>query len=157
MIRMNDWQSPEWVTFHWDTVPPEPGKPPPTATTGQRPDPVNAMVKALVNAICDRLALLKPEVPSAVHFYLGEGLRWIRIGFAADGKALKPAAVRQIGAAIVPCLTAGETLYFHALRPHDILFFLEGGKPSKIGLPPKYFGLPLRELERQWNLRPAHR
>lgn len=149
MMRVNEWKSPDWVPLEWDAIPPEPGqapKRPPAAAASQRPD--------LADAIVEALRSLRPRPPSAVHFYLGEGLRWIRVGFGT-GPTLQPAVVREIGSAIASCVARHGVLYFHALRPRDVLFFLEGGNADKIGMPADAFGVPLDEVLHAWHLAPA--
>lgn len=103
---------------------------------------------SLVDLIRDALMAMKPEAPIGVHFYLGEGLRWIRVGFDA-GQPIQPSAVRTVGEVIASCI-GGETLYFHALRPYDLLFFLEGGRPESVGMPSDRFGIPLADLLTAW-------
>ena len=107
--------------------------------------------KKLIAAICASLSRLAPA-PRAVHFYRGEGLRWIRVGFGEEG-ILGPAQVAAVGGCIAKSVGDKEPLYFHALRPRDLLFFLEGGEGHKqdaVGMPPGYFGLPLTEVLRAW-------
>jgi hypothetical protein len=146
MHCVNEWVSPDWVTLEWSAIPPEPGKAPkrPPATAAQR-------APGLVDAIRDTLRSVRPRPPAAVHFYLGEGLRWIRVGFGTD-TILEPAAVREIGSAIAACVAQEGVLYFHALRPRDVLFFLEGGNADKIGMSAASFGVPLDEVLQAWNL-----
>lgn len=145
MLCVNEWTSPDWIPLEWDAVPPEPGqapKRPPASSAARR-------VPTLVDAIGDALRSLQPRPPSAAHFYLGEGLRWIRVGFVTD-PILQPAAVRDIGSAIAGRVR--EELYFHALRPRDVLFFLEGGDGDKVGMPAESFGVPFDVVLRAWGL-----
>lgn len=144
MLCVNEWTPPDWTPLDWDAVPPEPGKAPKWPSA-----PAAKGVASLVGAIGDALRSLQPRPPSAAHFYLGEGLRWIRVGFVAD-PVLQPTAVRDIGGAIAGCVR--EVLYFHALRPHDLLFFLEGGNAGKVGMPATSFGVPLEEVLQAWGL-----
>lgn len=103
---------------------------------------------ATVDAIHDRLMTLKPRPPVAVHCYLGEGLRWIRVGFDGD-TPIAPSLVEQVGRAIEACVPE-EPLFFNALRPYDMLFFIEGGDPASTGLPARYFGVRLDDLLPAW-------
>ena len=137
MIQIN-----EWDAVRWDTPRP------PTATTANPPPPAAAQT-ALVDEISGQLRSHKPHAPAAVHFYLGEGLRWIRVGF--DGQEpLAPAAVASIGKRIASCAGKAEPLYFHSLRSHDMLFFFEGGKAGSMGMEARCFGLPLDEVLQAW-------
>jgi hypothetical protein len=103
----------------------------------------------LIQAICGSLSGLSPQ-PRAVHFYRGEGLRWIRVGFDEE-RVLKPALVEDAGSRIRSCLAPSDPLYFQALRPHDLMFFLPGdGVEDSIGMPPRCFGLPLEEVLQAW-------
>jgi len=105
----------------------------------------------MVELISEKLKSLTPQ-PMAVHFYLGEGLRWIRVGF--DGTVpLKPAAVKTVGRIIAPCVAKSGPLYFHALRPHDMLFFLSDGEEKSIGMPAECFGTPLEDVLRAWGVK----
>jgi hypothetical protein len=138
MMCVNEWKSPDWIPLQWDGI--DPGKalkaPPAVSHKPSLEDEIGKALRSL------------PRPPSAVHFYLGEGLRWIRVGFRT-GPSLQQAAVREIGSAIATCV-AGE-LYFHALRPHDVLFFLTGGKPEKVGMSAKSFGVPLDKVLDAWD------
>ncbi|SFM82606.1 hypothetical protein [Variovorax sp. OV329] len=100
--------------------------------------------------IYERLEKLA-ESPSAVHYYLGEGFRWIRVGFAGE-TPLTPSAMLDVGEAIEASLGSAESspLYFHALRPHDMLFFLERGDAESEGLPPSFYGVPLKQVQGAW-------
>lgn len=100
-----------------------------------------------------RLTEIDSGRPVAVHFYLGEGLRWIRVGFGEE-EPLRPSAVVDVGRAIERCLRTGP-LYFHALRPYDMLFFLDGGDPDSTGMPAEYYGAPLVDVLRSWGLEPS--
>ena len=146
MMCVNEWKSPDWIHLKWDAIPPEPGKAP-------KEPPAVSHKPSLEDAIAKALRSLRPRPPSAVHFYLGEGLRWIRVGFWTD-PTLQQTDVREIGSAIVTCVAREGPLllYFHALRPRDVLFFLGGGKPEKLGMPMKSFGVPLDELLQAWGL-----
>ena len=105
--------------------------------------------KRLVEAICRSLSELSPP-PRAVHFYRGEGLRWIRVGFDEE-RILKPAWVEEVGGRIRDCLAISDPLYFQALRPHDLMFFLPGdGDVGSAGMPPRSFGLPFDEVLQAW-------
>lgn len=104
----------------------------------------------LQSRIYRQLSALRPA-PSAVHYYLGEGFRWIRVGF--DGEVpLAPAAMLSVGQVIAASLgkTEKSPLYVHALRPHDMLFFLEGGDADSEGLPPHFYGAPLEKVQQAW-------
>ncbi len=116
---------------------------------GEAPTAPKKTPSALAGAIYGQLAAMKPRAPMAVHFYLGEGLRWIRVGFEGDDPLLPSDAV-SIGQAIERCLAVDEPLFFHALRPHDLLFFLEGGDADSMGLPAAYYGMPLDQVRRAW-------
>lgn len=105
----------------------------------------------LVAAIHGGLMKLRPH-PAAVHCYMGEGLRWIRVCYGG-GEPLTPALVGEVGRTIATCLPGGP-LFFNALRPYDMLFFLEGGNPASIGSPAGHFGVPLDELLRAWESDP---
>lgn len=131
----------------WDPVFPDRAEvSKPTGRAGSEPH--------LVDKICDRLKSMKAQPPSAVQFYRGEGLRWIRVGF--DGsKPLKPAAVKDVGQIIESCIAPSEPLFFHALRPYDMLFFLEGGAAKSVGMPPRSFGSPLGEVLQSWGIKPS--
>ena len=97
-----------------------------------------------------RQLLLLDRRPFAVHFYLGEGLRWIRVGFNGGGP-LTPSDVEKVGNAIKAGIANQEgPLYFHALRAHDLLFFLEGDDVDSTGMPPKCFGTPLDVVLQAW-------
>jgi hypothetical protein len=141
MMCVNEWKSPDWIPLQWDAT--EPGK----ALKGP---PAESHKPSLEGAIGKALRSL-PRPPSAVHFYLDEGLRWIRVGFWTD-PTLQQADVRDIGCAIATCIEREGPLYFHALRPRDVLFFLEGGKPEKIGMSADSFGVPLDEVLHAWDL-----
>lgn len=143
MICVNEWESPDWITLEWGAIPPEAGKAP-------KPPPAAAKrLPNLVDAIGAALSTLQPS-PSDVHFYMGEGLCWIRVGFAAV--TLQPAAVGEIGSVIAGCLPRQVKLYFHALRPRDVLFFLEGGRADKVGMPAESFGVALEKVLQAWTL-----
>jgi hypothetical protein len=145
MLRIDEWKPPEWVSLEWDATAPAAGKPP-----RRPPAAVGAASHELARAICTQLESLRGRSPEAVHFYVGEGLRWIRVGFA--GRPLRPEAVAQVGGAIASCIAEAGPLYFHALRPHDILFFVTGGDAAKAGMPVESFGLPLEKVLRAWGL-----
>ncbi len=100
-----------------------------------------------------RLIAMKSRTPAAVHFYLGEGLRWIRVGFSED-EPLDPAAVAEAGRIIESCIPNGP-LFFHALRPYDMLFFLEGGDANSRGMPASCYGAPLAQVLRSWGINPS--
>ena len=99
-----------------------------------------------------RLIALKPRAPVAVHFYLGEGLRWIRVGFGGE-KPIGPTELRSVGEVIQSCLAKSDPLYFHALRPLDMLFFLEGGDEDSMGMPAEFYGTPLRSVLAAWRIK----
>ena len=102
-----------------------------------------------VEAIRGQLLSLDPR-PIAVHFYLGEGLRWIRVGFNGGGP-LAPSDVKEVGQAISAGIAdRKQPLYFHALRPHDLLFFLKGDDLDSTGMPPECFGTPLDVVLQAW-------
>jgi hypothetical protein len=146
MLRIDEWKAPDWTRLVWSEIPPQPGQRP------QSPPGTGApAAPGLASQIGDRLELLRRR-PHAVHFYTGEGLRWIRVGFA--GARLAPPAVGDVGRAIAPCVGGTRKLYFHALRPHDLLFFLPGTKSeaAKTGMPMEYFGDPLASVLRSWRL-----
>jgi len=98
------------------------------------------------------LVEIRPTPPIAVHFYLGEGLRWIRVGFGGSDP-LRPPTVGDIGRRIASCVPE-ETLFFHALRPYDMLFFLADGELESSGMPATDFGAPLVEVLNAWKLHP---
>jgi hypothetical protein len=105
--------------------------------------------------IYPRLMAIKTRPPVAVHFYLGEGLRWIRVGFSGD-EPLEPSAVVDVGRIIESCIDKGP-LFFHALRPYDMLFFLEGEGEvkKKMGMPAGCYGAPLSEVLHSWGAKRA--
>lgn len=146
MVHIDEWNVPEWVSLEWDGAPAQPVPPPGAAQQAARTRQLH-----LVHDICQRLGSSASPEPIGVHFYLGEGLRWIRVGFD-EGRTLQPSAVRDVGQAIASCLARRESLYFHALRPHDLLFFLEGGDPRKLGRTAPSFGQPLQEVLQAWGL-----
>lgn len=119
-----------------------------------RPPPAARGAPNLVGTIYDGLMAMRPQPPAAVHFYLGEGLRWIRVGLNGD-RAIEPSAVEHVGRIIESCAAPAGPLFFHALRPHDMLFFLEGGDAESIGMPPGYFGAPLDEVLHAWSNGPS--
>lgn len=131
---------------------------PPKGERSKQPDsaakPVARSALDLVGAIYSRLTSMEPR-PNAVHFYLGEGLRWIRVGFDGD-EPIKPSEVKHVGQIIESCIEKPGTLYFHALRPYDMLFFLEGGEAESesLGMPVTYFGAPLVEVMNAWEFNP---
>jgi hypothetical protein len=104
------------------------------------------------DAISSRLESMKPQPPNAVHFYQGEGLRWIRVGFDGD-EPIKPEVVAAVGHVIASCVANSGPLFFHALRPHDMLFFLRGGKRTPIGMPAEAYGAPLDQVLHAWGLK----
>ena len=107
-----------------------------------------------IEAIRGQLLSLDPR-PIAVHFYLGEGLRWIRVGFNSDSP-LTPSDVEKVGRAIKAGIADEEDpLYFHALRPHDLLFFLESDDLDSTGMPPECFGTPLDVVLQAWGFAPS--
>ncbi|HET8748548.1 MAG TPA: hypothetical protein VFM98_23340 [Ramlibacter sp.] len=128
----------EWDPVPWDVPLPEKGLPfeLPAGTAG---------------AIRDRLLQLAQDPPIAVHFFRGEGLRWIRVGFDKDS-IRRPADVKRIGDAIRSALQPADgKLYFQALRAHDLLFFLDtGGDASTKGMDPDHFGEPLDAVLQAW-------
>jgi hypothetical protein len=107
--------------------------------------------------ISTQLEAMKSRPPVAVHFYLGEGLRWIRVGFSGD-EPLEPSAVVDVGRIIESCIDKGP-LFFHALRPYDMLFFLEGEgeDKKKMGMPAVCYGAPLSEVLRSWGAKPPQK
>jgi hypothetical protein len=141
MMCVNEWKSPDWIPLQWDAT--EPGK----ALKGP---PAVSHKPSLEDAISKALRSL-PQPPSAVHFYLDEGLRWIRVGFWAD-LTLQQTDVRDIGCAIATCVEREGPLFFHALRPRDVLFFLKRGNPKKIGMSAESFGVPLDDVLKAWKL-----
>lgn len=106
-------------------------------------------VRRAQERIYDGLLKLAPR-PIGVHYYLGEGFRWIRVGY--NGYApLTPADALEVADAIES--TMGEQrspLYFHALRPHDMLFFLKHGNADSEGLPAEFYGVPMDALRAAW-------
>lgn len=104
----------------------------------------------MVDGISDLLARQR-KPPMAVHFYQGEGLRWIRVGFE-QGSSPGPKQVGTVGRLIAGCIERPERLYFHALRSHDMLFFLEGGKDKSKGMQPGCFGRPLEDVLDAWGV-----
>ena len=136
----------------WNRVFPRSEEPSGTARgAGSRPKEV---APAQIDRIYKQLRAMKPRPAMAVHFYLGEGFRWIRVGF--DEKApIDPPVVEHTGRVIESFFDKSEPLFFHALRPHDILFFLEGGDSESMGMPVRYFGTPLEELLLAWKRRAA--
>jgi hypothetical protein len=105
--------------------------------------------------IYPRLMAMKSRPPVAVHFFLGEGLRWIRVGFSGD-EPLQPSAVAEVGRIIESCIKKGP-LFFHALRPYDMLFFLEGEEEKSMGMPANHYGAPLGEVLRLWGAKPPQK
>jgi hypothetical protein len=134
----------------WDSVFPRTTRPSDRRTGA---DPAGAIAMPVsVAAIQDGLMSLKPQPPDAVHFYLGEGLRWIRVGFDRN-EPIKPAAVAHVGRIIASCLPRSEPLFFHALRPRDMLFFLENGEKDSTGMAPEAYGTPLDEVLHAWGIK----
>lgn len=99
--------------------------------------------------IYQRLLELQPP-PIGVHYYLGEGFRWIRIGF--NGQApLVPDDALKVADTIESSMGEQQSpLYFHALRPHDLLFFLAHGNADSEALPASFFGTPMQEIRTAW-------
>lgn len=157
MSRIDEW-NPVYPKQVGSPEPPPPAAKPPTSGAPHRPAPPAPPVQpapSLVEEIYGKLLLMQPDPPIRVHFYLGEGLRWIRVGFDGDWP-LTPRAIRDVGEVIQTCIAPPGPLYFHALRAHDMLFFLEGGKEESIGMPAACFGTPLDEVLQAWGLiRPA--
>ncbi len=126
----------------WNPVPPHAKerttRPPPAAPN-------------LVEDIHGALMAMKLHPPMSIHFFLGEGLRWIRVGWDSD-TPIQPTAVESVGRTIEGCAAAEGPLFFHALRPQDMLFFLEGGHAESTGMPPSYFGAPLRDVLNAWGI-----
>lgn len=149
MRRINEWEAPQWVAHEWSEVPPPPEGRPRAAAAAARETPTTQQVEK----ICARLRTLGARAPEAVHFFQGEGLRWIRVGFA-EARPLAPERVREVGQRIAAAIPQGEPLYFHALRPRDMLFFLPDGNPGKSGMPPDAFGVPLPRMLEAWGLKP---
>ena len=115
----------------------------------------NRRAPDLVRAIREQLVLLDPA-PATVHFYRGEGLRWVRVGFG--DRLLEPSDVEAVGRAIQGGIDdRKDPLYFHSLRAYDLLFFLEDFDPESTGLPPKFFGAPLDDVLAAWWPAPASR
>jgi hypothetical protein len=131
----------------WDPVLPN------KAEVSKSPDRAGSAPN-LVDTIYGRLKSMKSSPPSAVHFYRGEGLQWIRVGFDGN-KPLKPSAVKDVGQVIESCIAHSGPLFFHALRPFDMLFFLEGGDPKAVGMPPRSYGTPLGEVLHSWGVKPS--
>jgi len=150
MLKINEWEEPPWVPHEWDdtAAPPRNGQPP--QGREKSTSPATQLVERIAQAL-----KAQPRAPAAVHFFDGEGLCWIRVGFAED-QPLAPLLVRDIGLAIDACLPARRRpLYFQALRAHDMLFFLEGGAQNKSGMPPGSFGAPLAQVLQDWELAPV--
>ena len=122
---------------------------------GERSKQLDSAAKPLapdmVDAIYSRLTSMKPRPPNAVHFYLSEGLRWIRVGFDGDGP-IKQSEVERVGRIIETCVETSGPLFFHALRPYDMLFFLKDEKvdSDSLGMPAEYFGAPLKKVLLAW-------
>jgi hypothetical protein len=74
------------------------------------------------------------------------------VGFKSDGP-LKPSSVERVGNVITSCLPQPEKLFFHALRPYDLLFFLEGDDADSIGAPSKDYGMPLADVLKAWEIK----
>lgn len=144
MTRIDEW-NPVLPPAGGPSQAPDGGPPPPA---GSAPD--------LVGAIYRGLMAMPPPRPVAVHFYLGEGWRWIRVGFDGDA-VLAPAAVAATGRVIEACTGESGPLFFHALRPYDMLFFLEGGAAESIGLPADWFGAPLAQVLQAWGIEAPRR
>jgi hypothetical protein len=126
----------------WNPVLPQKGEP-------------SSDLKDLVGAIYRQLMSMKPQPPDAVHFYLGEGFRWIRVGFDA-AEPLEPSDVANVGRMIEACiLKEPGPLFFNALRPYDMLFFLKCEEEELIGMPAEYFGAPLEEVLLAWGVNPS--
>lgn len=116
--------------------------------------PTPQAVPGLPETIHARLVALKPRAPVAVHFYLGEGLRWIRVGFGGE-KPIGPTELLSVGEVIQSCLAKSEPLFFHALRPLDMLFFLEGGDEDSMGMPAEFYGTRLSSVSDAWGIKAA--
>lgn len=105
----------------------------------------------LVGTIYEGLMAMAPHPPMSVHFYLGEGLRWIRVGWDGD-TPIQPSAVANVGRIIESRAASAGPLFFHALRPQDMLFFLEGGDAESTGMPASYFGAQLSDVLDAWSI-----
>jgi hypothetical protein len=70
---------------------------------------------------------------------------------------MKPSEVRGVGQIIESCIEKSGPLFFHALRPYDMLFFLKGGKAESesLGMRAEYFGAPLKKVLRAWRFNPS--
>jgi hypothetical protein len=129
----------EWNAVPWDVPLPTDGKPLPRAS--QSADAITAKLQALTQ-----------DQPMALHFYRGDGLRWMRVAFGME-KVRQPADVVRVGQAIRSGLRpADEVLYFHALRSYDLLFFLDAGETSKKEMEIRHFGAPLEHVLKAWNM-----
>lgn len=148
MSHIDEWEVPTFALPDPAAQPPATGKPPQSKTpTGP--------ASTLARDIDARLSELSPA-PAIVHFYTGEGLRWIRIGYDGD-VPLRQAVAAQAGRAIAQCLGAASTpLYFHAMRPHDLLFFIEGSERDRdgLGMPAHFYGAPLPDVLSAWGEAP---
>lgn len=151
MIHINEWDIPDWITLEWDATPPAWGTRP-KKPAGAAAPPAGQLPR-LVDTICRALERVK-DGPRVVHFHGGEGLRWIRVGFAHD-RTLKTEDVQRVGLAIAAQVGDRDgPLYFHALRPRDLVFFLPFGKADRVGMDARAFGMPLNDLLRAWGLEP---
>lgn len=133
MLQIN-----EWDAVPWNLPLPEPG-----GTFGA--------TGGTAEKIHQQLLKIEQDPPAAVHFFKGESLRWIRVGFGPDSVRV-PGDVRRVGSAIEAGLQPADgKLYFQALRAHDLLFFLAtGGDAGSKGMNPEFFGEPLDEVLKAW-------
>jgi hypothetical protein len=141
----------EWEVLRLEL--PDPNAVPPTTGQQSRGKAPLAPASALARDIDARLDQLKPA-PAIVHFYRGEGLRWIRIGYGGE-VPITLAMVVQAGQAIEAGLAhASQKFYFHAMRPHDALFFIEGDQSDAdgLGMPARFYGAPFGEVLKAWGV-----
>lgn len=148
MSHIDEWEVPK-LEF------PDPQAKPPPASQSRQSKPPPGPASTLAKDIDARLDALSPA-PSIVHFYRGEGLRWIRIGYGGD-VPITLAMVVQAGQAIAAVVAQlPKKFYFHAMRPHDALFFIEGDESDLDGLgtPATFYGAAFPDVLKAWGVAP---
>ncbi len=146
MSHIDEWEVPRYEL-------PDPDAPPPSTSQKLRSRALPGPASTVARDIDARLDQLNPA-PAIVHFYRGEGLRWIRIGYGGE-VPITLAMVVQAGQAIEAGLAhASQKFYFHAMRPHDALFFIDGDENDLdgLGMPATFYGAPFGEVLKAWGV-----